>query len=98
MQDLMNKIEKNIKAIAKAESMGRDSTDWQEYVMKLIKQFSFHKVRVKVGQFGFCTCSEEGSVCFGCRNVTQSCVCKKRAVNPEEEMKRQYNVKKIRVN
>lgn len=59
------KIEKTIRAIAKAESRGKDTTDWQVYLLELIDQFHDSKIKVKVGKFGFCTCTESSGVCVG---------------------------------
>ena len=93
MSYIRERVEKTIKAIAKAESNGKDSTMWQEHLIELIDKLVKHKVRVNVGDFGFCTCTEENGVCFGCRKIKQSCECKVREVYPEVEMKRQYRAK-----
>jgi len=62
MSEIRIRIEKTIKAIAKAEANGKDSTMWQEYLIGLIDELDKPTVRVKVGRFGFCTCTEAGGL------------------------------------
>lgn len=87
------KIEKTIKAIVKAESRGRDTTDWQEYLLGLIDKYHDSKVKVKAGKFGFCTCTETSGLCVGCWKIKQSCDCIEVIVDPDVEMTRQYRAR-----
>lgn len=98
MAQLREKIEKTIKAIAKAEANGKDSTIWQVYLLELIDKLENLKVTVKIGRFGFCTCSESSGLCVGCWRIKQSCDCKEFEVDPQVEMKRQYRARLNRAN
>jgi len=90
MSELLTRIERNIKAIAKAESMGRDTSAWQEHVMDLINQIYRSPLRVKLGRFGFCTCELSHGLCTGCWRMIKKCECKEVFVNPEEEATRKH--------
>lgn len=48
------------------------------------------RVKVTMGQFGFCTCSLEKALCTGCWRVMSACACRELEVNPKEEITRQY--------
>lgn len=48
------------------------------------------RVKVKMGAFGFCTCSLEKALCTGCWRVKEACKCREMEVNPEEEITQRY--------
>lgn len=94
MRDLRDRILRGIEAILKAKSLGRDTTDWENHLIELISEIPADMVKVRVGKFGFCTCSEDSGLCCGCWKIRQCCECIEREVEPEEEMLRQYKVNK----
>lgn len=90
---LTERIRKGIRAIAQALAEGKNVTQWENYLMKLVKEAEDRKVRVKAGRFGFCTCRVSDypySLCFGCHKILPHCDCVEMNVTPEEEITRKY--------
>jgi len=90
MSYIRERIEKTIRAIAKAEANGKDSTIWQDYLTELINKLDKPKVKAKIGKFGFCTCLEGSGLCCGCWKIKHSCECEECEVDPEIEITRQF--------
>jgi len=92
MSYIRERIEKTIRAIAKAEADGKDTSEWQKYVIGLVNRLQNPRVRVKVGKFGFCTCSKGkgNGLCCGCWKIKHRCECIEREVDPNIEITRQF--------
>lgn len=93
MSEIRERIEKTIKAIAKAASNGKDTTQWQEHLIQLVEKLDNPTVTVKFGTFGFCTCTEKWGLCFGCYKIKKGCECEEREVDPNIELTKQYKAK-----
>ena len=96
MKHLKERILKGFISIIEAKSEGLDTSSWEQHFIKLVDEIPSQKVCVKIGNFGFCTCSEESGLCCGCWKIRQSCDCIELEVDPKEEMIRQYNLHKRR--
>ena len=101
-KELKNRIVKGRYAIKKAKKMGKPTTDWElhlatleiNYYKSIIKN---QKIRVKIGSFGFCTCSSdkyEGALCSGCYKIKSCCICKTIQASTKELLNMQYKREK----
>jgi len=99
MNDMLERYNKIIKAIAKAGSEGKDTGKWQELLLLLIeKAISNNTIKVRYGRFGFCTCSiDDMGVCTGCVRIKEACSCKEHEVYPGEELTKKYAFNRRRV-
>ena len=100
MRKLEERINKGIQAIVEARAKGKDTIQWEEHLFKLIHQLAEEKktVKVRMGTFGFCTCSLGKALCSGCWHVLEACSCKELRVDPEVEIVKQYAHSLKRVN
>ena len=100
MGNLNQRINKGIQAIAEAKAKGKDTTQWEEHLMRLIYQLveQKRKVKVKMSKFGFCTCLLEKALCCRCWHVIDACTCRELEVDPEEEITKQYAQSLKRIN
>ncbi len=92
MKNIEQRIQKGLKSIIEARTQGKDTTLWEQRLFELIGRMAAQRrtVRVKMGAFGFCTCSLEKALCSGCWKVKEACKCREMEVNPEEEITQRY--------
>ena len=92
-KSLIERINRGREAIARAKAEGLDTGRWQEHLYQLEQELLKErntKVKVKIGNFGFCTCLLGPALCYGCWKIRESCKCVIMRVNPEEVTNEQY--------
>jgi len=104
-KSLIERINRGREAIAKAKAEGLDTSKWYEHLfnlqLEMLKRGNT-KVKVKIGNFGFCTCFLGPALCSGCWKIKEHCKCVIMQVNPEKVINEQYaeyikkNTRKLR--
>jgi hypothetical protein len=90
MMNIEERIKKGVTSILREKEKGRDTSAWEEHILQLLDELKTTRVRVKIGQFGFCTCILSSGLCSGCWKIAKSCKCVEIEVDPEQEITEQY--------
>lgn len=90
---IKERIKRGVVEILRAKEKGKDTSAWEDHLISLIDELPSNTVKVKIGQFGFCSCLISRGLCTGCWRIIKSCECIQLEVDPEKEMTSQYHAR-----